>query len=161
MFRDILLDIPKRLLGFPQTPDCPLTRSVEHTLRCGFMLRMTSRGKDWCYNVEGLAAKRRKGAVPCSERSNASGLDIWMSGPSPRRARFIHDCRTCIEVRHFLLTLRMDPAAGIIRHQVGAYSSFLAFRMFPPRFIRALPQAMPSPYTRATITCIKGTQPGR
>lgn len=46
MFRDTLLDIPKRLLGTPQALDRDADRPVEHALRRGFMLRMTSRGKD-------------------------------------------------------------------------------------------------------------------
>jgi len=38
MSRNILLDIPARLLGIPQAPDCPLSRSVEHIFRRGFAL---------------------------------------------------------------------------------------------------------------------------
>ena len=36
MTSDILLDIAGRLLGFPQAPDWPLSRPVEHALRRGF-----------------------------------------------------------------------------------------------------------------------------
>ena len=37
MSEDILLDILTRLLGFPQAPDWPLPRPVEHALRRGFL----------------------------------------------------------------------------------------------------------------------------
>lgn len=36
MFRNILLDIPKRWLGGPKPPDWPLWRPVEHAFRRGF-----------------------------------------------------------------------------------------------------------------------------
>lgn len=36
MFRNILLDIPKRWLGSPQAPDRARKRPVEHAFRRGF-----------------------------------------------------------------------------------------------------------------------------
>ena len=37
MSEDILLGILTRLLGFPQAPDSPLSRPVEHAFRRGFL----------------------------------------------------------------------------------------------------------------------------
>ena len=93
------------LVGRPPNPGSDALRPIEHAWRRGFMLRMTSRGR--------LALQRRgdsrfsgaRGAAPCSDWSYASGLDIRMSGPLPRRAQFIHGRRPCIEVRHSSLAL--------------------------------------------------------
>ena len=48
MFRDILLDIPKRLLGPPQAPDCPLSRSVDRAYRPGFYFCYLATVKSFC-----------------------------------------------------------------------------------------------------------------
>jgi len=75
MSRNILLDISTRLLGAPQTPDWPLPHSVDHALRRGSMLRMTSRGEvaprhNW------IAAERRKGYAPLDGAERRRPLEM-------------------------------------------------------------------------------------
>ena len=73
MTGDILLNIAGRLLGFPQAPDCPLPRPVEHAFRRGFALPAVA---------SSCTSAQERGAAQCavqnrhSQRENMKGRTV-------------------------------------------------------------------------------------